>query len=298
MEVRLRAVEAGWIFVTSYVLGIVLTFFMYPEGYKSGSSLFYFLCYAAIGQIVLNALPALIWSNVRGYAIHTTFKLRSVSAKTWVYCVLFYVISQIPLLFIHQITETIAHFVGYQYEVSVYPIATDLSSFFLLLIFIGIIPPLCEELLFRGALLSGYSSLGLWGACAMSAFLFALFHDNPYRIGELFFAALCSALIVKYSGSLLPAIAVHIMTNCSYVIGSYLQGGDLVTNLSQPGGTKPWTIIGTGMLSVAAIFICWRLLERITGEQTKPAAGPDNNELGMQWMLPVVIAIIVFVVKN
>ncbi|MFS0838739.1 CPBP family intramembrane glutamic endopeptidase [Paenibacillus sp. 1P03SA] len=149
---------------------------------------------------------------------------------------------------------------------SVYPIATDITSLIVLIVAIEVIPPFCEELLFRGVLLTGFEKKVRWIAAAISSFLFALFHDNPYRLIELFFAAWVSSLIVIYAQSIWPAILVHMVTNISYVVGSYFQGGDLVKSMSYD--SPEYVLLGlSGVASIPALYICWLLLHKIKRQE-------------------------------
>uniref|UniRef100_UPI001ED94AF4 CPBP family glutamic-type intramembrane protease n=1 Tax=Paenibacillus sp. OSY-SE TaxID=1196323 RepID=UPI001ED94AF4 len=92
------------------------------------------------------------------------FKFRKVTWRTMLLSILIYALSQIFMLFIHQATEIVSAALGRTYQVSIYPIATDIMSLALLIVAIGVIPPICEELLFRGVLLTGYEQKGKWFA--------------------------------------------------------------------------------------------------------------------------------------
>ncbi|CAM4467188.1 CPBP family intramembrane glutamic endopeptidase [Paenibacillus tarimensis] len=189
MRKTLNAAEAGWIFLFSYVSGIILSGYLFTDTDRLHTELGYFLMYVVIGQVGLNLLPALVWCKLRGYNLSLNFKWRRVSLKVLMLSLAVYALSQVPILFLHQLTEIVSLLLGRTYEISVYPMAEHLGALFVLVLCIGIIPPICEELLFRGALLTGYGQRGQWFAAAVSSLLFALFHDNPYRLAELFASA-------------------------------------------------------------------------------------------------------------
>ncbi|MBW5448819.1 CPBP family intramembrane metalloprotease [Cohnella sp. CFH 77786] len=300
----LGAAQAGWIFLFSYAAGIAVTEIFKRSGWLAAGDLGFFALYVLIGQVVLNLLPGAAWSRIRGLSLRSTFRLRKVPVSVLMLAVLVYIASQVPLLFLHQATESVLAFTGYAYEVSVYPIANHPLELAILVVCIGILPPICEELLFRGVLLTGYQSRGPLLAAVMSSFLFALFHDNPYRLLELFAAAFVSALIVLYAGSIWPGIAVHMATNITYVIGSYVQKGDLVQNISGHGDHVPWmTLALTGVMSIPAIFLCWALLKRMKQiAETNTGSTADrliNAKVpGAKWTIPILIAILVFLAKQ
>lgn len=299
MTNRLTMKSAGWIFFVSYVTGIILSGWMSLNGNRHYENLSLFLLYVAVGQIVLNVLPAVLWCRYQKISLRTAFRLHRVSSKNILLSLVIFALSQIILLFFHQITEVVSVLLGVTYETSYYPVANSLLSFIILLLSIGIIPPICEELLFRGVLITGYAKGGLWFAAVISSFLFALFHDNPYRLIELFGAALVSSLLVIKSGSIFPGIIVHLLTNSTYVVSSYFQGGDMLEGISTPEGPEAKIILMTGCLSIVAFMICKYLFTRID-QHKKVAEEKRENSYPLRyfgWIVPIILSIAVFIMK-
>ncbi|WP_164848684.1 CPBP family intramembrane glutamic endopeptidase [Paenibacillus sp. DCT19] len=300
MTNQLTMRSAGWIFFVSYVMGILFTAWISSKGNPHHDNLMLFLAYVAIGQIVLNVMPAVIWCRYRNISLRTAFKLHKVSLRNVILSMLIFALSQMILLFFHQLTEVVSQWLGVSYGTSYYPIADSLFSLGILLISIGIIPPICEELLFRGVLLSGYAKRGLWFAAIVSSFLFALFHDNPYRLIELFGAALVSAIIVIRSGSIIPGIIVHLITNSTYVISSYIQGGDMLEGMTTPEGPTLLILLMTGFASLITLMICRWLYTRFDHPETGVRvnkAGASAGFRSLAWMIPILLSIVVFVIK-
>lgn len=83
------------------------------------------------------------------------------------------------------------------------------------LLFVGAVSPaICEEVLFRGFLLSGLRSrMGDAAAIAVSAVLFAIFHLSVYRLFGTALLGVVLGLLVVRTGSLVPAIAFHALNN-------------------------------------------------------------------------------------
>ncbi|MDQ0170177.1 membrane protease YdiL (CAAX protease family) [Paenibacillus tundrae] len=292
--------SAGWIFLLSYVMGILFTAWISSQGSPHHDNLMLFLAYVAVGQIVLNVLPAVIWCRTRKISFRTAFKLHKVSLRNIILSLLIFALSQVILLFFHQITEVVVQWFGVSYATSYYPIADSLFSLGILLLSIGIIPPICEELLFRGVLLSGYATRGLWFAAIISSFLFALFHDNPYRFIELFGAALVSTIIVIRSGSIIPGIIVHLITNSTYVISSYIQGGDMLEGISAAGSPDLVILLLTGFASLITFMICRWLYARFDHPETEVRAkrvGASAGIRSLAWIIPILLSIVVFVIK-
>ena len=295
MNNQLTMKSASWLFFVSYVTGIILSAWMSGQGNRHHEDLYLFMVYVAVGQIGLNVLPAVLWCRYRKISLITVFRLHRVSFKNVMLSLLIYALCQIILLFFHQVTEFFSVWLGASYQTSHYPVADSLRSLFILLISIGIIPPICEELVFRGVLITGYAWRGMWFAAAASSFLFAIFHDNPYRLIELFGAAFVSSLLVIKSGSIIPGIIVHLLTNSIYVLSSYLQGGDMLEGISRPGGPGVGIVLLTLGASIICFFICKWLYTRFDPPREKEKEQKMSSSV--QWIVPIVASVGVFILK-
>jgi uncharacterized protein len=100
----------------------------------------------------------------------------------------------------------------------------------------------CEEFIFRGYLIWVFQPVfGLWGAAAFSLVVFAAAHAYQGVKGVLATGVVGGllTLVVLISGSLLPAIALHVLTDIGTGLVAWLalhkvQGaGDLITGLSE-----------------------------------------------------------------
>lgn len=96
---------------------------------------------------------------------------------------------------------------------------------------LAVIAPVTEEVVFRGAilreLLKRFSKP--WVAIAISALLFALIHINPAQMPYAFVAGLLMGWMYWKTGSILPGIVFHVVTNTtSYLLMRlYSASGDL-----------------------------------------------------------------------
>ena len=82
------------------------------------------------------------------------------------------------------------------------------------LFLVGILPGVCEELLCRGFLLSSFRPrFGVVGAIMLTAILFGILHMNPYRLLPTIWLGTLLGFIAVYSGSILPAMFAHALSN-------------------------------------------------------------------------------------
>jgi membrane protease YdiL (CAAX protease family) len=93
-------------------------------------------------------------------------------------------------------------------------------DFTLLLVALSIVPGLCEELLFRGYLQAGLTHhlRGRVAGIVASAVLFALFHLDPWRFVGVVGLGLYVAWLRDETGSLLPAMAAHAVSNALSIV--------------------------------------------------------------------------------
>jgi membrane protease YdiL (CAAX protease family) len=129
---------------------------------------------------------------------------------------------------------------------------------------IAVLPGLCEELVVRGVLLpSLVRPLGLLGAVAGSAFLFAAMHLDPYRFLFTFAVGFVLGVLRLRTGSLWPPIFAHVTLNAlTFAIAP------LIDDPAQPYTPQP--ALGLACL-VAGAVMAWPLL-RALGRRPAPPA--------------------------
>jgi hypothetical protein len=76
-----------------------------------------------------------------------------------------------------------------------------------------IVPAVCEEVLFRGILLSEYRSLGEGNAVVISALCFAMLHFSVTGFPIYLFSGLLLGVVAASSRSILPSILLHLLSN-------------------------------------------------------------------------------------
>lgn len=91
-----------------------------------------------------------------------------------------------------------------------------------LLLTIGLLPAVFEELICRGMLLHGYKDTPLWYALLVPALFFGLLHMNLQQITYAFAAGIYMALLVKITGSIWSSMIVHFLVNGTQSLLVYL----------------------------------------------------------------------------
>ena len=89
---------------------------------------------------------------------------------------------------------------------------------------VGLLAPVCEELVFRGAILRALLKWTPrhWVAIAISALLFALVHANPAQMPNAFVIGLLLGWLYYRTDSVVPGVVYHWMNNSiSYVVYNF-----------------------------------------------------------------------------
>lgn len=122
------------------------------------------------------------------------------------------------------------------------------------------IPGICEELVFRGVVLSGYENEGSARAVRMSALLFALLHGSITGFPGQYILGIVIAMLVISADSIYAGMIFHTVYNAAVVLINFLQRelppevampADIVSSLG--GG------MGVVMLAVEVLLIGWML---------------------------------------
>ena len=156
---------------------------------------------------------------------------------------------------------------GFQYTAHRNPLefivvqTSGLGNVSLVLLGVGIVSPIAEELLFRGVLYPALRRhLPAIPSILISAAAFSAAHLRHLR-AVTFLMGLLPAILVEYTGSVVPAVLAHIGVNASFVL--FLANGAVL------GRTAPmWALI--------AAFVVLNILLFLLG---KPLFGqPEDDE--------------------
>lgn len=105
-----------------------------------------------------------------------------------------------------------------------------------------LVPALGEELFFRGVLLKLFKrNFSLFGAVLLSAFCFAVAHQQPMSFLPLLAMGVLLALTKEWTGSLWAPIALHCINNGFALVSSYLSDGALQNESTMAIG---WSLLG------------------------------------------------------
>jgi sodium transport system permease protein len=160
-----------------------------------------------------------------------------------------------------------------------YPVSDDLlprltaiqklfqgANLWTLMLLIAVVPPVCEELAFRGFILSGFRHLGhKRRAIIYSALLFGLAHGILQQSLIASLVGVVLGYVAVQSGSILPCMVFHLCHNALAIINSRIAPNMLpdwrllraFVTPAEPGGCLfPWPTIVAGAMA-AFLLLAW-----------------------------------------
>ncbi len=271
--------EAVFCFIGILILQLAAMTFMQPD--MSGSpeqlhqQMLKLLC---IQQLVTIACPAVFMGIMLTTSPRATFRLRAPSIKSLLTAI-------ILAITVHPLSIELNQFLM---EHGVFPelpeaigrvqalMTSDSQPLWVLIAAFAVTPAICEELAFRGFILSGLARGGRLGiAIVISSMMFGIMHLIPQQVFNASLVGLIIGLLAVHSRSLFPAILLHFSNNTLALL--YSRG-----HLVAPDGFL-FRHDATGMLrynypvlifcgSIVGIF-CWQMIRDLIRQQEAKRRG-------------------------
>jgi len=216
-------------------------------------------------------LPALLVVFGLGYSARSTFSLRAPSAQAVAAAVLIGVSAWIGVGgLVMRVAPPPDSLVRALERVLL--LEDSRQPLWVLWLVIAITPALCEEMFFRGLVMSGLRSLGAVGAILTSALLFAVAHASIYRLLPTLLLGLILGYAVWKSGSILTSMIIHGLNNG--LIATITHSPALLTRVGAEGERIPAPLM---LGALALTFSGLVLLSRSGAGQARRAAAPPNG---------------------
>ncbi len=214
-------------------------------------------------------LPGLLIATISGAEVGEIFRFKKIKPGTVALVILFIIcieplisaVNAISLLFSKNAAAEIAE----QY-------INENTSFLYVVLVIGVLGPIAEELAFRGILYAGFRKSGrLLGAIVLQAFLFGIMHLNLNQFCYTFLLGIMFGILNEVTLSLWPGIIGHIMINTGSVAGTFAMMRYMPDALDKEISRAEIieSIIFFGGMSIlftaAAIFILFAIARHETG---------------------------------
>lgn len=224
------------------------------------------------------ALPSILLCLYLKIDLRETFSLRPGAARGWLGALLFGLGSWAVAIQLHSyqqqlwpMPEAIRESLG-QSERAIGDLPLWLG-----VLFVGLIPAVCEETLFRGFLLSGLRTrLRKGWAIVGVAVVFALYHGLVYRLPITALLGVGLAYLCWQSRSIFPAILAHAMHNSAVVIVARSESLQKLVGLTEVEASGLPVHIWLPAVGMVILAIALLVSVRTNDAQAPPDADSDE----------------------
>lgn len=122
---------------------------------------------------------------------------------------------------------------------------------------IGLVPAVCEEILYRGYVLRAFEkSWGIWVAIVFSGFLFGLYHLQLTNLLPLASIGMLLAYVTYVSDSIYPAILAHLINNGGSVIMASYYPDSSIAEMTPESMPPLWALaVGTILTGYLVVYM-------------------------------------------
>lgn len=270
-------------FIASYILQILLQFVFSMVLVATGVSVEFTKSTIGICILVtLNETAMLItpfvYSKIRGEylfgAVGWTTKLSVVQIITLIGIAIATVMAFAPLAnwFVQFVVWT-----GFDTSSLASLEMTSWGMYILGLIFMCILPAICEEFLYRGMIARALGDKGIVFGVFLSATLFALMHGSPVQLVHQFFLGVVCVIVYYMTRSIWSSVIIHFVNNAIAVTGNFVLAQTNNAGMQFPAWAS-WVSLLVGLGVLAGLVILFYKLSVNRGKVLPKQIAVDVKE--------------------
>lgn len=234
-----------------------------------------------VTELLLILLPAILYVRFKRLPIAQSLRWKRVKPAMLVRGVILGVLGWGMAAIVYLIASTLVQTVlgpDPVPELLTRALPKTLPEFAAFLIVLAVLPGLCEETLFRGAIQGTFEKKGIWKGVIYTALLFGAFHVNPWSFVSAAGLGLLFGTITVRTNSTLPAIIAHTCNNATACTVAFVfrDGPEYI----------PYAIMGVFALLFVGALVEFLCATRRGDRQPSPlTAAPANLSRGGKWGL-------------
>jgi len=286
---------------------IIVILFIFVGSYVQGVD---FNAGILITEFILIFVPVLFYLSFKGYNVNKVLRLNKISFLQGIITPFIVLFAYPVAMFVNLIGVMILAYFGKVIPNPI-PMAQSTNDFIIGIFVISFSAGICEEILFRGMLLSSYERLGKVKSIVITGILFGIMHLNVQNlIGPIFLGILFGYIVYK-TNSIFIAIIAHSANNfiawsISFLATKVLSiipenpNTDILNNLSGIKAIIAFTpsLIAVGIFAIFGGGLAFLLIYLLP--KTKEVEVEDNkieepSTVSILSYIPVVIVLFVYV---
>lgn len=216
--------KGAYILLVVFLLKIILGYFM--QGINNTEVSAQLVSILGV-QILAIFIPAFIFARLlkvdSEYRMKDVLKLRPIDRKHVLLCILIgCAVQAVSILINAPIAYLISRFFG-NLPPQVIDATASTNGFFINIIIAALLPAICEEILFRGVIMTSQKNYG-FGAILISAVYFTLMHHDISSFLGILLLGIVLGMATELTGSVYAAMIVHFFNNAFVFILQWLHG--------------------------------------------------------------------------
>lgn len=244
--------------VIYYVVALIVLFYLgsYLQGQDLGKGLLY-------TQLLIILFPVLLTLRILKLDQKTTLRLQAPRLKEIVLIPFIAIPAAVLVSLLSQVINQLFPFPKeYLEQISkLFQMKMPVWQQFLI---IAVAPGVCEEVLFRGFLMRFFEKNGKIAAVIISAFLFALFHLDPFRFLPVLLLGFLLGYLTIRSGSIYNSMLSHAINNGFALFVTVFAGSKFMKLFfTNADSLKYWVFIPALLIFTLSIYS----FHRITAEK-------------------------------
>lgn len=268
--------------VLQYALAIIIALVGIPNRfvYTIFSCLMQ-LCFAGSVMLV-SKIRNVDWLEAGNYK-------KKIDAKTLLYVAGFVAICLLLFTDITSAFSALLQKIGYSSPLSTGKVAeynqvTNIWEYLASIITVCIIPPLCEETLFRGAMLNSFRGTNKWLGIIASGFAFMLMHGNPDQTVYQFALGITLGYIAWETRNIWVCVLIHGVNNLIAITFEWIVSA-LSTGVDAGEATETAEVIGWGdiayyaIIGVVCCIIAGFLIKKLTDKLKEHLSNEKSSAL-------------------
>ncbi|MBP2025471.1 type II CAAX endopeptidase family protein [Peptoniphilus stercorisuis] len=260
-------------------LTLVLSIFFLTIGYFIQSKDFFKGTF--INEVFIILIPALLLS--RTGKLTEVLRIKKLSLKNFLRVILIVVLSYPIILLLNGLfLNILSNFIELKnFSMDILLEEEPILQYFF---FLCVVPAICEEIFFRGALINSYDIYGSKFAIFMSSLVFALFHFDIQNFIAPFLLGILFGNLLELTGSLFAVILGHFINNVLGIITSKYLNDQIFaylkdTNMAQDiGSLQLYIIIVLIIASIISGILLRKIFVRMNRERKRRIAKSGNKK--------------------
>ena len=216
-------------------------------------------------QLFVFMLPSVFYIRFRSLDMREDVRLRLPAPDKIMFCVLCALVLIVMSMLVSALGGAFGSSVYSRVSVSALAESTDGGAGLVYYaVCFAVIPAVCEELLFRGIIMSEYQRSSIFTAVTANSLFFAMLHFDPANLPFYFLAGIVLSMCAYAANSIIASGCVHLMFNLFALFG-----GGIVENVVGSIGELTLIIIALFTLLLLFLTLTFGECQRIYASKAK-----------------------------